>query len=75
MRAWWSAVTGVVLGVLRAEELAADPQLSAVRVMRPGPSTYRPFMSVEEMCGIMTERGLASSPGHHLGRQTGRAHP
>ncbi|HME67447.1 MAG TPA: hypothetical protein VKG61_21345, partial [Streptosporangiaceae bacterium] len=36
----------VVLGLLRAKELQADPQLLVERVMRPGPSTYRPFVSV-----------------------------
>jgi CBS domain-containing protein len=52
----------VVLGLLRAKELQADPQLLVERVMRPGPSTYRPFVSVEEMRRIMTERNLESSP-------------
>ena len=52
----------VVLGLLRAKELQADPQLPVERVMRPGPSTYRPFVSVEEMRRTMTERNLESSP-------------
>jgi CBS domain-containing protein len=52
----------VVLGLLRAKELQADPQLLVERVMRPGPSTYRPFVSVEEMRRTMTERNLDSSP-------------
>jgi CBS domain-containing protein len=52
----------VVLGLLRAKELQADPQLLAERAMRPGPSTYRPFVSVEEMRRTMTERNLESSP-------------
>jgi CBS domain-containing protein len=52
----------VVLGLLRAKELQADPQLLVERVMRPGPSTYRPFVSVEEMRRTMTERNLESSP-------------
>jgi len=52
----------VVLGLLRAAELQADPGLLVERVMRPGPSTYRPFVSVAEMRRIMTERDLASSP-------------
>jgi CBS domain-containing protein len=30
--------------------------------MRPGPSTYRPFVSVAEMGRIMSERDIASSP-------------
>ena len=52
----------VVLGLLRASELQADPRLLVERVMRPGPSTYRPFVSVEEMRRTMTERNLESSP-------------
>jgi CBS domain-containing protein len=52
----------VVLGLLRAAELQADPSLLVEQVMRPGPSTYRPFVSVAEMRRTMTERGLESSP-------------
>jgi CBS domain-containing protein len=52
----------VVLGLLRAKELQADPHLLVERVMRPGPSTYRPFVTVEEMRRTMTERNLESSP-------------
>jgi CBS domain-containing protein len=52
----------VVLGLLRAKELDADPDLPVEQVMRPGPSTYRPFVSVEEMRRIMTERNMESSP-------------
>jgi CBS domain-containing protein len=52
----------VVLGLLRAEELHGDPDLPVDQVMRPGPSTYRPFVSVAEMQRIMTARGLESSP-------------
>jgi CBS domain-containing protein len=52
----------VVLGLLRAKELQADPDLPVERAMRPGPSTYRPFVSVEEMHGIMTGRNMESSP-------------
>ena len=52
----------VVLGLLRAAELQANPELPVERAMRPGPSTYRPFVSVAEMRRIMTERNLTSSP-------------
>jgi rhodanese-related sulfurtransferase len=52
----------VVLGLLRAAELRADPGLLVEQVMRPGPSTYRPFVSVAEMRRTMTERDLESSP-------------
>ena len=52
----------VVLGLLRAKELDADPDLPAEQVMRPGPCTYRPFVSVQEMQRTMTERNVESSP-------------
>jgi CBS domain-containing protein len=52
----------VVLGLLRAAELRADAALLVDQVMRPGPSTYRPFVSVAEMRRIMTDRDLESSP-------------
>jgi len=52
----------VVLGLLRAKELDADPELLVERVMRPGPSTYRPFVSVAEMRRTMIERNLENSP-------------
>ena len=52
----------VVLGLLRAKELGADPDLLVERVMRPGPSTYRPFVPVAELRGIMSDRNLESSP-------------
>ena len=52
----------VVLGLLRAAELRADAALLVEQVMRPGPSTYRPSVSVAEMRRIMTDRDLDSSP-------------
>ena len=52
----------VVLGLLRAAELQADPGLLVEQAMRPGPSTYRPFVSVAEMRRTMTDRNLVSSP-------------
>jgi len=52
----------VVLGLLRARELQADPDLLVEQAMRPGPSTYRPFVSVAEMRRTMIDRNLESSP-------------
>jgi CBS domain-containing protein len=52
----------VVLGLLRAAQLLADPALPVEQVMRPGPSTFRPFVSVAEMRRTMTDRDLESSP-------------
>ena len=52
----------VVLGLLRAKELGADPNLAIEQAMRPGPSTFRPYVSMEEMVKFMTEHDLANSP-------------
>jgi predicted transcriptional regulator len=67
MAAGWDACVvvstdRVVLGLLRAEQLRADPKMPVDRVMRPGPSTYRPFVNVAEMSRIMSDRDMASSP-------------
>src|SRR5579872_7131978 len=39
----------VVLGLLREKELGGDAGLRVEQAMRPGPSTFRPFVSIEEM--------------------------
>lgn len=52
----------VVLGLLRAPELARDPELRIEQAMRPGPSTFRPFVSITEMAQYMGEHNLESSP-------------
>src|SRR6266704_330398 len=36
----------VVLGLLRARELHADPQLRNEQAMRPGPTTFRPDVPI-----------------------------
>ena len=54
--------TSVVLGLLRAAELRGDPDQLVDQAMRPGPSTYRPFVPVAELRGIMSDRNLESSP-------------
>jgi CBS domain-containing protein len=52
----------VVLGLLRAAQLQSDPDQLVEQAMRPGPSTYRPFVPVAELRGIMSDRNLESSP-------------
>jgi CBS domain-containing protein len=52
----------IVLGLLRAAELQGDPESLVDQAMRPGPSTYRPFVPVAELRGIMNDRNLESSP-------------
>ncbi|MGH2571977.1 MAG: CBS domain-containing protein [Actinomycetota bacterium] len=52
----------VVFGLLRANELEGDPDQRIERAMRPGPSTFRPFVSIEEMAVFMVEHDLPNSP-------------
>jgi CBS domain-containing protein len=63
----WDAVVvvndeRVVLGLLRSKELDADPDLLIEQAMRPGPSTFRPFVAIEEMARFLVEHELESSP-------------
>jgi Mg/Co/Ni transporter MgtE len=51
----------VVLGLLRQEELER-PEGSVEQVMRPGPSTFRPHVPIEEMAAFMTAHELPTSP-------------
>ena len=52
----------VVLGLLRAEELAKGTDETVEQVMRPGPSTFRPHVPIGEMAHYMIDHDLASSP-------------
>ena len=54
----------IVLGILRRRELAAGEGEDGPveRFMRPGPSTFRPNVPIEEMAAFMTEHDLTSSP-------------
>ena len=52
----------VVFGLLRAEQLAAEGSGPMERFMRPGPSTFRPNVPIEEMAEYMIEHDLASCP-------------
>jgi Mg/Co/Ni transporter MgtE len=52
----------VVLGLLRAEELQKDPEEPVERVMRPGPSTFRPHVPIDEMAHFMVDHELPNSP-------------
>lgn len=63
----WDAVVvinseRVVLGFLRSRELDKDPDLRLDQAMRPGPSTFRPYVSIKEMADYMAEHKLESSP-------------
>jgi len=52
----------VVMGILRSEELQQDGDLTIEKVMRPGPSTFRPYVTAGEMAEFMNEHELDSSP-------------
>lgn len=52
----------VVLGLLRSKELESDPDLRIEQAMRPGPSTFRPYVSIKEMAKNMADHKLESSP-------------
>lgn len=52
----------VVLGLLRAKELGRGPDATVETAMRPGPSTFRPYVPIKEMADYMTGKDLASAP-------------
>jgi CBS domain-containing protein len=52
----------VVFGLLREKELDHEGDEPVERVMRPGPSTFRPHVPIEEMAAFMMEHDLANSP-------------
>lgn len=66
-RLGWDAVVvvneeRVVMGLLRSKELESDSDLLIEQAMRPGPSTFRPFVRIEEMAHCMVEHKLESTP-------------
>ncbi len=54
-------VERVVLGLLRGKELEANPGLRIEQAMRPGPSTFRPYVSIAEMAKFMADHDVDSS--------------
>jgi predicted transcriptional regulator len=52
----------VVLGLLRAQELERGGHDVVDRVMRPGPSTFRPHVPIDELAHFMVHHELQSSP-------------
>jgi len=52
----------VVHGLLRAAELDKDPAQLIEQAMRPGPSTFRPFVSIDDMAHFMVEHKLENVP-------------
>jgi CBS domain-containing protein len=52
----------VVFGLLRAKDLAGDGDRLISDAMRPGPSTFRPYVLASEMAPLMADHKLESSP-------------
>ena len=52
----------VVLGLLRAGELQRGQDETIEQMMRPGPSTFRPHVLIEELAHFMVHHDLPSSP-------------
>jgi len=52
----------VVLGLLRADALAADGDTQAGEIMTKGPSTFRPYVPIKEIADYMTKHDLDISP-------------
>jgi hypothetical protein len=63
---------GVIMGDLRGDALRADPEALVEDVMDPGPSTYRPNVSVEQMAHHLLASGarrvlVSDAEGHLIG--------
>jgi CBS domain-containing protein len=52
----------VVLGILRSKQLTLDADLPVEQAMRPGSSTFRPYVPMKEMADYMVEHELESAP-------------
>ena len=52
----------VVLGLLRAKELEADPELRIEQAMRPGPSTFRPHVAIAELAHHLVDHDRENAP-------------
>ena len=52
----------VVLGLIRAEELQKGDDERVERVMRPGPSTFRPHVPIDDIVEFMVAHDLPNVP-------------
>jgi CBS domain-containing protein len=52
----------VVLGLLGAKELEADAGLAVEAVMKPAPSTFRPYVPIKEVADFLVKHDFPSSP-------------
>ena len=64
---------GIVLGLLRKQALAAEPDRRVADVMQPGPKTFRPNLTLEELITYMREHDIKSNAlvTTHEGRLVG----
>jgi len=51
----------VVLGLLRTSELDSDPDATAEVAMRPGPKTFRPSVTLQELLKSMRDHDIETS--------------
>jgi rhodanese-related sulfurtransferase/CBS domain-containing protein len=61
-RCWVLNENGIVQGQLRQKELASDPSMRVEDAMLPGPSTFRPNVSVQEMNETLQKGDLRFVP-------------
>ncbi len=52
----------VVLGLLRPPQLARPDDETAEQAMRPGPSTFRPYVRIDELAQVMIDHDLKAVP-------------
>ena len=52
---------GIVVGLLRKKELDADPRATAEQVMRPGPKTFRPNVTLRELLKSMRDHEIQTN--------------
>jgi Mg/Co/Ni transporter MgtE len=51
----------IVLGLLRKKALGSDPEATAEAVMDPGPKTFRPSVTLEELVRSMREHDIQTN--------------
>ena len=52
---------GIVLGLLRKKALAVDADRRVEDVMQPGPKTFRPILTLEELLTYMREHDIQTN--------------
>jgi hypothetical protein len=52
----------VLLGVLWSKQLEMDANMRAEQAMKPGPSTFRPYVPIKEMADHLVEHDRDSAP-------------